>query len=59
MQSLHLWPEKHRNTPTKFGCKQLGSCKCVAKFKDETHEVIILVYVEDLVILSAELGVVK
>lgn len=50
-----LWHENLRNFPKTFGFTPLKSCEFDFKFKDDTNEVINLVYLEDLLSLSPEL----
>lgn len=55
-KSLHLWHEKLKEALKRFGLTQLESSRTVFKFKDATHVLIILVYMEDLVNLSPKLS---
>lgn len=48
-----LWYDKLKKALEVVGSKQLESCKCVSKLKDYRFEVIVSVYVDDLLILSA------
>lgn len=47
------------NTLKKFGLTQLESQECNFKFRDDMHQVTLVVYVDDLLILSPELCGVK
>lgn len=49
---LHLRRENLKNFLRKLGYTQPESGECTIRFKDDTHEVLIVFYVDDFVILS-------
>lgn len=56
---LHLSYAKLENAFKWFGFTQIISTECVFKFKNDMHEIIVLVHVEHIVILSPKLSGVK
>lgn len=57
--SPNLWHDELKNTLKKFGYKQLEWCESDFKFKDDMHEGVMLVHVNDLEILSSKPSLVK
>lgn len=55
-QSPGLWYEKLKILLQGLGFKQLSSCECCFETTAKTYRVIILVYVDDLIILSSTLS---
>lgn len=54
-QSTRLWYARLKGTLEVFGFKKLDSAECVFKYKVENVEVVIIVYIDELVILTADI----
>lgn len=52
-QSPCLWYKKLRKNLKSFGFKQSDFCECIFKYKHTKIEVVVLVFVDDLLVLCA------